>query len=127
EFDQIASELDRVLTGHELLEAARQGAEVTVRRFAGEDGAPVNFQDPRTGATALHYAAAFRARPVLRALIKSGKCDFLIRVRKGRLAWELASNADDPAVARLLLMKTARPARERGLSFPPRRATGTVA
>lgn len=121
QFEQIDNEVDAVLRGHDLLEAARDGDAVAVRRLVGEEATPVNFQDPRTGATALHYAAAYRARPAFRALLKSGKCDFLIRDKKGRLAWELASNADDPAMTRLLIAKTLKQATAQGIPVPPRR------
>lgn len=66
------------------------------------DRAPLKFRDPRTGATALHYVAAFRARPAFGALTKGATLDYMIRNSKGRLAWELAFNADDTALARLL-------------------------
>ena len=126
DFHQIDNEVDAVLRGHDLLDAARDGDAVTVRRLIGDEETPVNFQDPRTGATALHYAAAYRARPTARALLKSGRCDFLIRDRKGRLAWELASNADDAAMTRLLLIKTASQARERGVPLRRREPLGTL-
>jgi len=103
-----------------LLEAAQCGDANRIERLLA-DGAPVNPQDPSTGATPLHYAAAFRARPAFRTLLKSGKCDFLIRDRKGRLAWELASNTDDSAMTRLLIRRTAKQAEAQGLPLPPRR------
>jgi len=122
EFREIERKVDSCVRGHYLLQAARDGDPVTVRRLAGEASTPVNFQDPRTGATALHYMAAYRARPALRELLKSGRCDFLIRDKKGRLAWELASSADDAAMARLLLRKTVKQAAEQDVVLRRREA-----
>jgi ankyrin repeat protein len=63
-------------------------------------------QDPRTGQTALRVAAAAQARQVVRALLATGKYDFLIRDKHGRLASKLAYlYGDDPALARLLTIK----------------------
>lgn len=90
--------------GHALLDAARKGDAAQIESLLLET-APVNFQDPATGMTALHYAAAFAARPSFRALMASGKCDVLIRDSNQRLPWELASMAGDPVIARLLLYK----------------------
>jgi len=76
----------------------------------------VNAVDPRTGATTLHYVAAHGARPALRLLIRSRKCDFLIRDKRGRLASELAGiYGHDPAVARLLLRMENQQARAQGI------------
>lgn len=75
-------------------------------------GVPVNSRDRATGGTALHYAAAHGARGTLRVLLKTGRCDFLIRDKRGRLPSELAGlYGRDPAMARLLLKNEVRQAR----------------
>lgn len=86
-------------------------------------GAPINYSDSTTGATALHYAAMYDARPAFRILLKTGKCDFLIRDKLGRLASELAGEyGHDPAMARLLLMLEVRQARAQGVELRRRPA-----
>lgn len=70
------------------------------------EGFGVNEQDKNTGETALHIAAACRAHKVLKVLLETEKCDFLLRDKKGRLASEMAYlHGNDPAVARLLGIK----------------------
>jgi len=116
-----ATEIER---GMDLLAAARRGDATGVEDLK-RLSAPLNYRDPRTGATPLHYVAAYNARPAFRALTKGGGCDYLIRDKKGRLAWELAVDADDPAMARLMIYKTRRQAEANGLPFPPRRPART--
>lgn len=80
-------------------------------------GADVNTTD-ENGMTALHHAAASGARPCIRVLVASRKCDFLIRDKWGRTASDLAIEwARDGAVARLLSKHQMRQAHERGV--PP--------
>lgn len=75
----------------------------------------VNFQDEH-GLTALHHAAADGARPCIRLLVNSGKCDYLIQDNKGRYASDLAIQwARDYAVGRLLTKHQLRQAHERGV------------
>ncbi len=103
-----------------LLRAARSADAKKLRR-AIEEGAAVNARDPETGATALHYTAAQGARPSLRALLSTGKCDHLARDRDGRLASELAGvYGRDPAMARLLMRKELQQARAQGLELKRR-------
>jgi ankyrin repeat protein len=79
-------------------------------------GAPVNFVDPVDHATALHYAAAYGARPALRVLLNSGGCDFLIRDWKGRLPSEIAREyGRDREMAHPLLAEEMRQARRQGI------------
>lgn len=81
----------------------------------------VNVQD-ESGMTALHHAAALGARPCIRLLVATGKCNYLLRDNKGRYAFELAAEwARDYAVARLLAKKQAQQAAAQGVpAFMPR-------
>lgn len=102
------------------LRAAEDGDEKTLQKLIGE-GVAVNTRDPATGGTALHYAAAHAARPALRVLVNSGRCDFMVRDKKGRLASELAGvYGRDPAMARLLLRKEVEQARTQRLQVTRR-------
>ena len=75
----------------------------------------VNFQD-EDGMTALHYAASYNARPCLRILVNSGKCNYILKDKQGRYASELAFEyGKDYAVGRLLMMKEAQQATKEGV------------
>jgi ankyrin repeat protein len=101
--------------GQAFVEAAKECNASKLQRLI-DGNAPVNFVDPTDNATALHYTAAYRARPALRVLLKSGKCDFLVRDGQGRLPSELAREyGNDDAMARLLLIKEMRQARAQGI------------
>ena len=101
--------------GKEFLKAAKRGDAAKLQRLIDQD-APVNFIDATDKATALHYVAAYDARPALRVLLASGKCNFLIRDRRGRLPSEIAREyGQDRAMARLLLIKEMRQAQAQGL------------
>lgn len=71
----------------------------------------VNYQDS-SGMTALHHAAMMNARPCIRVLVGSGKCDYLIRDNFKRYAVDLTN---DVAVERLFYKKQAVQAFERGV------------
>jgi ankyrin repeat protein len=99
----------------EFLDAAKDGDAGRLRDLLSR-GAPVNAIDPVDRATALHYIAAYRARPALRVVLGSGKCDFLIRDWEGRLPSEIAREVGhDRAMARLLLIKEMRQAQAQGI------------
>lgn len=101
--------------GLELIEAGRECNAAKLQRLINRN-APVNFIDPHDHATALHYIAAYRARPALRVILKSGKCDFLIRDGQGRLPSQLAREyGHDVAMARLLLIKEIQQAQAQGI------------
>jgi ankyrin repeat protein len=109
---------------NEALLGAAQRGDATSMQLLIDDGALVNQQDKQTGATSLHYAAAYHARAALRVLLKSGKCDFLIRDKAGRLASEMAGvYGNDPAVARLLRRKELAQARGQGIVLARRAPT----
>ena len=111
--DQLADEW--VTLGEKFLAAAEDADPERLLTLAAE-GAPINYQDPRNGAAALHYIAAQAARPALRILLKIGGCDFLLRDEKGRLASDLAGvYGHDLVMERLLLNKEIRQAREAGV------------
>lgn len=84
-------------------------------------GADPNEVDAN-GMNALHHAAALDARPCMRVLVASGKCDYLQRDDFGRYASELAIEwGQDYAVARLLSKKQAQQAAAQGVpAFVPR-------
>src|SRR4051794_15267175 len=111
-FEELEAEM---MLGLEFLKAAQSGSARRLQDLFGKS-APVNFTDPTTGATALHYVAAYAARPAFRVLLKTGQCDFLIRDRKGRLASELAGvYGHDLPMERLLLKKEIQQARAQGI------------
>jgi hypothetical protein len=113
---------DRVMNaiGREFLQAAERGNPQMVGAFI-EEGFPANWQDPRTGQTALHVTAATKARRALRVLIGSGRCDFLLRDRQGRFASELAYlYGEDPAVTRWLRVHERRQGEARGITLTRR-------
>lgn len=85
------------------------------------EGADVNVPDHH-GMTALHHAAVRGARPCIRLLVASGKCDYLARDKQGRYAFELAIEwARDYAVAELLMKKQAQQAAVQGVpAYVPR-------
>jgi ankyrin repeat protein len=98
-----------------LLDAAKIGDEQQIHNLL-DYGVPIDFADPVTGATALHYVAAYAARPALRELIKRERCNFLVRDNRGRLPSQLArQSGHDPAMARLLLIKEIRQAQAQGI------------
>jgi ankyrin repeat protein len=78
-------------------------------------GVDVNFQDERR-MTALHYAAAYGARPCIRVLVATARCDYLLKDDQNRYAFELAIEwAADYAVARLLAKKQRQQALREGV------------
>ncbi|MFZ3287777.1 MAG: ankyrin repeat domain-containing protein [Telluria sp.] len=80
-----------------------------------QDGTDINFQDEE-GMTPLHHAAALGARPCIRLLVNSGKCDYLLQDNLGRYASDLAIEwARDYAVGRLLTKHQVRQAYEQGV------------
>lgn len=83
----------------------------------------LNVQDGQ-GMTPLHIAASLGARPIIRALVASERCDYLIRDAEGRYAFELAIEwARDYAVARLLQKKQMQQASAQGVpAYIPRAA-----
>jgi ankyrin repeat protein len=98
-----------------LLKAAKKGDAVIVQLLL-DIGAPVNFADPFDHATALHYVAAYDAHRALQVLLKSGKCNFLVRGWEGRLPSEIAREyGRDREMARRLLIEEMRQARHQGI------------
>jgi uncharacterized protein len=112
-----------ILLGREFLHAAEHGNVLKVGAFIAENF-PINYQDPLTGETALHAAAGAKARDVLRVLVASGQCNYLLRDKGGRFASELAFlYGDDPAAARLLHIKERTQAAAQGVKLTRRPQT----
>jgi hypothetical protein len=113
---------DRALNaiGREFLQAAERGNPQMIGAFI-EEGFPANWQDPQTGQSALHVTAATKARRALRVLIGSGRCDYLLRDRQGRLASEMAYlYGEDSAVTRWLRIHERRQAAAKGIKLTRR-------
>jgi ankyrin repeat protein len=90
--------------------------------FMAGDGSllDINYQN-ESGMTILHYAAMSDNRPLIRYLVRLGKCDYLIKDNMGRYASELAFEiAQDYAVGILLAKKEAKQAREQGIRAWPK-------
>jgi hypothetical protein len=101
--------------GQGLVKAAKKCNVVELKRLL-DLNAPVNYFDRSDQAGVLHYIAAYGARPSLRVMLKSGRCDFLLRDGRGRLPSELAREfGHDDAMARLLLIKEMRQAQAQGI------------
>ncbi|QYZ64674.1 MAG: hypothetical protein HPY30_00900 [Gammaproteobacteria bacterium (ex Lamellibrachia satsuma)] len=99
------------------LDAARRGNADKVKEIE-KTGFPVNFKDPIHGMTALHYAASSSAKEVVRELVNSKKCDYLLRDQKGRTALDLSYEfGRHRSVERLLLNKTIGQAKQHGMSI----------
>ena len=100
---------DRLMSAVQQLSAAR------LARVLADPDLDVNVQDSQ-GMTALHHAAARGARPCIRLLVATGKCNYLLPDKQGRYAFELALEwARDYAVARLLMKKQVQQAHKRGV------------
>ncbi len=93
--------------GIQLIEAAKEpfdnGQEV--KRLL-DQGAPVNYRDKLTRATALHYAAGYNDVATVNIIMTHPGVEYLIRDRQGRLASELAE-AVNPELAQLIIDKEA--------------------
>jgi hypothetical protein len=115
QFFQTAEESEYHAKGKEFVRAARECNARKLQHLINND-APVNYIHGPSKVTALHYIATYRARPALRVLLKSGKCDFLIHDGQGRLPSQLAREyGRDDAMARLLLIKEMRQAQAQGV------------
>ena len=117
---QLAADKTMNALGREFLHIARRG---NLRMLTGfiEEGFPVNWQDARNGQSALHVASAAKARKALLVLAESGRCDFLLRDKEGRLASEMAFLfGDDPAAARWLRIHERRQAAAKGITLTRR-------
>lgn len=115
--DEQTRELLMPSIGREWIEACRRGVAKTIQLFI-DHGMDVNYQDPRTGQTALHAAAGSGARQSVLALLGSGQCDFLLRDSAGRLPSECAYLfCADIALARLLGNKERKQAAAQGIQL----------
>ena len=112
-FPEIGGELspeEKEAFGIHLIEAVKGGYLEPIQNLIAA-GVNVNFRDRLMGATALHYAAAYSFHAALVSLIRSGRCDYLIRDNRGLYPSEVAYEiADDPRVGAFLAKKEARQA-----------------
>ena len=122
-FPEISGELsaeDREAFGVHLIEAVKGGYLEPVQSLIAA-GVNVNFRDRRMGATALHYAAAYRFHSALVCLVRCGRCDYLIRDKRGMYPSEVAYEiADDPRVGAILARMEARQAYKAGVEVRPK-------
>lgn len=111
--------------GEQFIEAAEEGDEDELSRLAAK-GAPVNYAEPGSGFTALHYVASNGVRPAVRFLLSLDHLDVLLRDARGRRASQLAEvSARDRELADLIRQKEIEQAKERGIDLlkplkPPR-------
>jgi ankyrin repeat protein len=93
----------RLVMPDSFLEAVRQGYTERIAEWLEGGYSKLNYQEASTGMTALHYAAARNAVPIIKLLLRTGKCDARIRDHKGRTAATLAIEvADNPVLGRYL-------------------------
>jgi ankyrin repeat protein len=79
-----------------------------------EAGADINFAEPDTGLTSLHYAAAYDKIELVRLIARQPQCDFTIADHAGRTAATLAYEvAENSVTGRFLLTKEMRQRRNR--------------
>ncbi|WP_457811910.1 ankyrin repeat domain-containing protein [Sinorhizobium meliloti] len=106
--ESTAGDAEAYVAAHSLrlIAAAREGEAQDVLRLLQSGTADINFIDPETGFTTLHYAAAYNAIPLLRLLARDRRCDFTVEDRKGRTAASLAYEvAENGITGRFLLRK----------------------
>lgn len=100
-----------------LLDAAKSG-DADLTRELLEGGAKVNFQDPVSGATALHFAAAIEAFRVVEVLLEAKGVDHLVKDEEGQFAsaraWEVAENSD---LGTMLMEREIKQAQSQGLDY----------
>lgn len=74
--------------------------------------------DEQTGGTALHVAAAYDCREIVRLLVNTGRCDYLAEDDAGRTPAAVARRLGaDPVISRLLARKEAQQRRNQS---PPK-------
>lgn len=68
-----------------------------------EQGGDVNYQDEKTGQSALHIAAGTSDKFQIRALVNCNRCNFLLEDNSGALASDIAfQHSHAPEIARYL-------------------------
>lgn len=101
----------------QFLDASKIGDDQRLMQFLDE-GADVNYADPVSGFTALHYAASRDARRVLKVLIARSELEYLVKDGRDRLPSALAFEiADNPVIGTFLMKKEIRHARERSIDY----------
>lgn len=87
-----------------------------------EEGADVNARHPAHDLPAIHTAASYGMRKVVRAILETGKCDLTVRDNLNRLASTCADNSAGDFVLRDELVEAqTKQFREKGID--PRRST----
>lgn len=76
--------------GKQLIAAAERMDTKHVKELV-KQGAPVDYVETDTGLTAVHYAAGHGNWEMLDVLLATGKCNLLIRDKRGRLPSRLAA------------------------------------
>lgn len=77
-------------------------------------GAPVNYQDKFSGATALHYAAGYNDIGAVEAIMVHPDVNYLIRDKQNRLASELLDDIENPELFEILVKKEKEQAGKKG-------------
>lgn len=109
---------DKKYTPDENLLSAAQTGDRGRFFFSIGNGADVNYADPRSGFTALHYAAAREIRWLINALVKHDNLNYLAKDRKRRLPSTLAFEvAENPVIGTFLMKREIRMARQRGIDY----------
>ncbi len=102
----------------QFLFSAKNGNLHDLRKNFRHFGDHLNVQQLETQATALHLAAASKARKVLIWLGEQEEIDYLVQDCKGRLPSTVAYEvSEDPVIGRYLAKKENEQARERGIDI----------
>lgn len=100
--------------GQRLIDCVKNG-DAPAAKLLLDHGANINTQDEHK-MTALHYAAAYGARPCIRLLTSFNECSYLLKDYKDRYASDLAYECGkDYAVGLLLQKKQVRQAYAQGV------------
>ena len=85
-------------TGESPLHGAASSGQATVVRLLLRNGADPNIHASDTGMTPLHWASGWGNLSVVRALVEGG-ANILATDKKGRTAYEIATQHEKPRIA----------------------------